>query len=140
MLRPLRIFRIFGITLRTYRNHARFATVDFLVLYALIMIISSASAVAIFEGGPNSQFPTYHDALWWSTVTITTVGYGDFFPVSAGGRVVALILMLGGVGIFGAITANLASLLLKSPDNQNQLIAELVEEVRELRREMRLRY
>jgi|TARA_B110000263_G_scaffold214029_1_gene198306 voltage-gated potassium channel len=73
-------------------------------------------------------------------VTITTVGYGDFFPVSAGGRVVALILMLGGVGIFGAITANLASLLLKSPDNQNQLIAELVEEVRELRREMRLRY
>ncbi len=73
-------------------------------------------------------------------MTITTVGYGDFFPVSAGGRVVALILMLGGVGIFGAITANLASLLLKSPDNQNQLIAELVEEVRELRREMRLRY
>jgi voltage-gated potassium channel len=73
-------------------------------------------------------------------VNITTVGYGDFFPVSAGGRVVALILMLGGVGIFGAITANLASLLLKSPDNQNQLIAELVEEVRELRREMRLRY
>ena len=73
-------------------------------------------------------------------MTITTVGYGDFFPVSAGGRVVALILMLGGVGILGAITANLASLLLKSPDNQNQLIAELVEEVRELRREMRLRY
>ena len=73
-------------------------------------------------------------------MTITTVGYGDFFPVSAGGRVVALILMLGGVGIFGAITANLASLLLKSPDNQNQLITELVEEVRELRREMRLRY
>ncbi len=73
-------------------------------------------------------------------MTITTVGYGDFFPVSAGGRVVVLILMLGGVGIFGAITANLASLLLKSPDNQNQLIAELVEEVRELRREMRLRY
>ena len=47
---------------------------------------------------------------------------------------------VGRVGIFGAITANLASLLLKSPDNQNQLITELVEEVRELRREMRLRY
>lgn len=138
-LRPLRILRVLMIGVRTYRHSAKLAKVDFLVIYALILVISAATAVGFLERGADSQFQTYHDALWWATVTITTVGYGDFAPISAGGRVVALFLMLGGVGIFGAITANLASFFIKSEGTDDGSIATLLEEVRELRRELNLR-
>ncbi len=66
-----------------------------------------------FEVNYNSKIKTIKDALWWGFVTSTTVGYGDIFPVTMGGRIIAILLMILGVGVFGFITASFASLLVE---------------------------
>ena len=60
---------------------------------------------------PAASIQTGGDALWYSIVTITTVGYGDFYPVTLGGRIAGMFIMFAGVGIIGALASILASLL-----------------------------
>lgn len=71
---------------------------------------------------------TFEDALWWSLVTTTTVGYGDISPVSGGGRVVAAILMIVGIGMIGMVTGSVAtyfvSKLSQSENEQKKTIAD----------------
>jgi len=75
-------------------------------LYALGLILAcSILAKALNE----SQFPTWGDAVWWGFVTFTTVGYGDFYPTDAGGRIVAVVLMLGGVAFLGTLAGTLSA-------------------------------
>ena len=71
-------------------------------------------------------------------MTVTTVGYGDITPVTAKGRAIAMALMLVGIGFFGGLTANLASLLQKSDQVHGDAILELATEVRILRDEISL--
>jgi hypothetical protein len=69
-----------------------------------------------FEAGTESaNIKTGNDALWWGIVTITTVGYGDRYPVTLLGRTTAFVVMLAGVGIIGALASILASLLVPPP-------------------------
>ncbi|HET7900001.1 MAG TPA: ion transporter [Candidatus Nanopelagicales bacterium] len=56
-----------------------------------------------------TEFPTYGDAIWWGFVTFTTVGYGDFYPTTAAARVVAIVLMLGGVAFLGTLAGTLSA-------------------------------
>ncbi len=63
---------------------------------------------------------TYPDALWWAIVTVTTVGYGDKFPTTEGGRVVATVLMLVGIGLIGVLTATVASVFIKEHTDANK--------------------
>ena len=135
-LPPVRIIRAIVFGIRTFRRSTRFAKFDSLVIYALVLVIGSATAVGLLEQGHDSPIQSYNDALWWSIVIITTVGYGDFIPVSAGGRVVAVVLLLGGIVIFGAITANVAAFFIRSEDPDGQFLAELLEEVKKLRQEL----
>jgi voltage-gated potassium channel len=65
------------------------------------------------EHAAGSNIHNYPDALWWAMVTVTTVGYGDRFPVTGGGRTVAVILMLVGIGLIGVLTATVASVFIK---------------------------
>ena len=82
------------------------------------MLLFSSVAILQFESSdPNSNIKTAGDAIWWSYVTITTVGYGDKYTVTTEGRVIAAILMTVGVGIFGTFTAYISSLFVK--DNAN---------------------
>ncbi|MED2009507.1 ion transporter [Brevibacillus borstelensis] len=73
----------------------------------LIMLWSSG-AIYLLEAGINENIVHFGDALWWSIVTTTTVGYGDISPVTTGGRIMATILMVTGIGTLGALTANFA--------------------------------
>ena len=84
----------------------------------------------------GASINSFADALWWAVVTITTVGYGDMVPVSLAGRAVAFILMLGGIAFFSGVTANLASLLVKSHDTEKKAVSQLVKEVEGLRQEI----
>jgi voltage-gated potassium channel len=72
------------------------------------------------ERAASTNIHNYHDALWWAIVTVTTVGYGDRFPVSAGGRAVAVVLMLVGIGLIGVLTATVASVFMQEHTEANR--------------------
>jgi voltage-gated potassium channel len=81
--------------------------------FAILNILLSSVLILIFEQGNEANIKTARDAIWWSFVTMTTVGYGDHYPVTIGGRIVAIILMVTGITLFGVVTASLGNLLLK---------------------------
>ena len=93
----------------THRSqYAGFITI---LLVFLVLVVSSVMVLQFESYSPNANIKTGNDALWYSIVTITTVGYGDFYPVTAGGRSSAVFIMFAGVGIIGALSSILASVL-----------------------------
>lgn len=78
-------------------------------LVSLILIVFGSVAVLQVENVPGANITTAQDAVWWAFVTITTVGYGDRYPVTWEGRVIAGLLMTAGVGLFGAFSGFVAS-------------------------------
>jgi voltage-gated potassium channel len=89
-------------------SYATFIT----ILAAMIVLVTSSTLVLQFEAAaPDANITTGGDALWWSVVTITTVGYGDKYPVTLLGRLSGVFVMFAGVGIIGSLASILASLL-----------------------------
>jgi len=88
-------------------------------LVALLTVVFSSIAVLHFEqDNRGANIKHAGDALWWAFVTITTAGYGDKYPVTTGGRIVASIAMTVGVGLFGTFTAFIASWFLTPGEEQ----------------------
>lgn len=83
-----------------------------LVLIAIVIMVLSAAGILLVERGDN--FSSFADAIWWVIVTITTVGYGDKYPHSFLGRVIAVILMFLGIGVVSGVTAKFSDLLIGS--------------------------
>ncbi len=109
IIRVIKAYRsISHIVENIFKNHMR-GTFTFAVIVAFMLILFSSVLILEVETAPNSNIKTAEDALWWAYVTITTVGYGDLYPVTTEGRVVALVLMTAGVGLFGVFTGYLAS-------------------------------
>lgn len=114
LARVLRIFRV----LRVLRASRRLATAIMngraentalaAGLVALMLVTFCSIAVLNFEDVPGANIRTPQDALWWAMTTITTVGYGDRYPVTTAGRIIAAILMSAGVALFGTLSAYLA--------------------------------
>ncbi len=92
-------------------NRSRYATFLTILLTILVLTVSSTLVLQFESKSPDANITSGGDALWYSIVTITTVGYGDFYPVTAGGRITAMFIMFMGVGIIGALASILASLL-----------------------------
>ncbi len=85
------------------------------VLMAMLVITTASIFVLFFESqSPDANITTGGDSTWWAVVTITTVGYGDKYPVTTGGRLTAVFVMFSGVGIIGALASILASVLIPS--------------------------
>jgi voltage-gated potassium channel len=119
LIRILRILRAFR-SVRHLVDHlfknkiqGTFTTVS---VVAILMVIFSAIAILQVETDANSNIKTAEDAIWWAYVTITTVGYGDKFPVTTEGRIIAAFLMTVGVGLFGTFTGFLASWFVKEKE------------------------
>ncbi len=103
-------------------------------LLALFLMVGSSVAILHFETMEGSNIKTADDAVWWAFTTITTVGYGDRFPVSGPGRIIAAVLMTAGVGLFGAFSAALAAWFIAPADEENdQEIAALRGDIASLR-------
>jgi len=92
-------------------NRSRYATFLTILLTLIVLTVSSVLVLQFENKSPDANIHTGGDALWYSIVTITTVGYGDFYPVTAAGRITAMFIMFMGVGIIGALASILASLL-----------------------------
>ncbi|MCG3732369.1 potassium channel family protein [Vibrio cincinnatiensis] len=124
-LRPLRFLRILFILPKTWRQTKavlRQKTLSFIGLTSLLTVMLSSAFVYLVEKGSASPIKDYSDALWWAMTTITTVGYGDMYPVTSFGRGVAVFLMLTGITLFGLLTASVASFFVD--DNQQTWLSE----------------
>ncbi|MBC7291449.1 MAG: potassium channel family protein [Actinotalea sp.] len=111
MLRPLRVLRIFtaGHTLFT-RGSGLVRTGQAVVFSAGLLIAIGALAILDVErDAEGATITTFGDALWWAMVTVTTVGYGDHYPVTGLGRAVAAALMVVGISVLGVVTASVAA-------------------------------
>ena len=118
VLRSVRLLRLLRLTLltglaakglREARNILRRRGLNWVLLIVLVLNLIAAAMVLEFErGNPDANIDSYPDALWAAT-TITTVGYGDRFPMSPAGRGVAVVLMVAGIAMFGVITASIAA-------------------------------
>ena len=80
-------------------------------------MIGGSVAILEFERVPGANILTAEDALWWALSTMTTVGYGDRFPVTTEGRMIAAVLMITGVGLFGVLSGTIAGWFLTSKTN-----------------------
>ncbi|MFD9904219.1 potassium channel family protein [Streptomyces sp. NPDC059063] len=88
--------------------HVRAAGVATAVL-GVTMLVGSWAVVAAEHGARHANLTSYPKALWWSVETATTVGYGDFYPVTLWGRVVGTVVMVVGITTYGMVTAALAT-------------------------------
>jgi voltage-gated potassium channel len=79
----------------------------------LLIYIASLAVLEVEREAPGGNIDTFFEAVWWSCVTITTTGYGDFYPVTAPGRLIGIAVMFSGVALAGIITAALASWVLE---------------------------
>jgi voltage-gated potassium channel len=109
---------------------------------AVVMVFfSTMLMVAVERSAPNATIKTGGDALWWALTTVTTVGYGDTYPVTTEGRIIASVMMLIGIALFGSMSAIVTSKLIlpKETRDHEELrheIRSLHAEIRELRRHL----
>ena len=126
-LRPLRLLRL--VTLVRVINRAAGSALRGRVVFYVIgsaALLAYAGALAVLDAekeAAGANITSIGDALWWALTTITTVGYGDRYPVTEVGRLVALGLMIGGIAVLSVVTASVASWLVES------VAAETTEEV-----------
>ena len=137
-LRPLRLLRLITL-LRALNRAGGNALRGRILMYVLASaaVLSYAAALAVLDierADPEANITTLGDALWWAITTITTVGYGDHYPVTDTGRLIAAALMIGGIAVLGVVTASLASWLVESVAAETAAEVEVADE--SIRREL----
>ena len=113
MLRPLRLLRILALA-RVMNRSATGSLIGKVSTYAagVALMAVGLGAIAVLDAeqdASHTNITTIGDALWWATTTVTTVGYGDHYPVTTEGRLIAVALMVVGIGLVGAVTASVAA-------------------------------
>ena len=132
IFRVARLFRVVRLLRKTtggelrrilFRRLAQ-STLLFTLVIALILVFTISWGVLIAEqNAPGANIKTYHQAVWWAFVTITTVGYGDYYPVTGEGQFMAIILMFFGLGIIGVLSSYLASTFISLQRRRKERIA-----------------
>lgn len=149
VLRVLRAIKSMEMIWRLlFRNRAEGVFASAATATVLLVAFGAITMLMVESPNPDSPINTADEALWWAIVTVTTVGYGDFYPITTLGRVVAVLLMVGGVGLFGSFAAYISSIFIADGSEQDaraaraqrdmtralyHQISELTTEVRELR-------
>ncbi len=115
VVRVVRLVRAVGMkTLINKVLHDRAGSALYTVLILCLVVIQYASIFELIanHSSPDANIKSASDAVWYVIVTITTVGYGDMYPVTNSGRIVGVITMIVGVGLFGVLTGYLANTFL----------------------------
>ncbi len=146
VLRALRIIRNYrGVRLHHqlinwWRNRRAESVLVGALIVAIFLLILSSLFILELESGPTANIETPGDALWWGLVTISTVGYGDLYPVTDSGRLMASLLIVAGVGLFTTLSGFLANKFFQ-PDSQEQdaqieILHNELAEIKEMLREL----
>lgn len=109
LVRLLRAFAVAGMGLRLLRGLLRHHRFEYVLTVAVVVVGFGAFAIYLVEGDQNAAVGSIGDALWWAVVTTTTVGYGDVSPITPEGRLIAVVMMISGIGVIGVFTATVAS-------------------------------
>lgn len=144
IFRIFRLVRIIGFArregsrriLREFRQNIASAAVLFVFFIIILLLEFGSVGILAVEGNdPAANIHTASDALWWVYVTITTVGYGDKYPVTNDGRLLGAFVMLVGVGLFGVVTGFLANKFLPKAkqDSSQEAIEKLQDEIGEIK-------
>ncbi|APU12814.1 MULTISPECIES: potassium channel family protein [Actinoalloteichus] len=128
VLRPLRVLRVFAAGQLLLSRKAGVLRAGQAVVFAVVVLVVVGS-LAVLEAErfvPGSNIHTVADALWWAITTVTTVGYGDVYPVSDVGQLVAAALMLVGISLLGVVTAGMSSWFISSSREGAQRSSDVV--------------
>lgn len=149
LLRPLRLLRLL-VLIEVLQKAVGDAFRGRIVVYTVsgVLLLIYTASLAVFDEERYQHGATINSfgkAIWWSITTVTTVGYGDVYPVTNAGRIIAVLLMIGGISLVGVVTAALASWIIQSvaeEESVNQAataahIEELRSEIRELGQQLR---
>jgi voltage-gated potassium channel len=149
LLRPLRLLRLL-VLIEVLQKAVGDAFRGRIVVYTVsgVLLLIYTASLAVFDEERDQHGATINSfgkAIWWSITTVTTVGYGDVYPVTDAGRIIAVLLMIGGISLVGVVTAALASWIIQSvaeEESVNQAataahIEELRSEIRELGQQLR---
>lgn len=116
VIKLARFARVFALFFKFKKSAFRFLRTNgliYMMVVTFVLIFLGAAGIYYFEKGITvNSFP---DAIWWSFVTATTVGYGDISPVTGFGRVIAALLMLAGIGTIGLLTGTIATYFTRKP-------------------------
>ncbi|PNI10422.1 voltage-gated potassium channel [Arthrobacter sp. AFG7.2] len=130
-LRLLRLVTLLSVLHRTLGDTLRGRVVTYVAGSAAMLVFVGALAVLdVEQSSPEAKIITFGDALWWAMTTITTVGYGDMYPVTPIGRMVAAALMMSGIAVLGVVTASIASWLVQRVEDTAEAVSEAEEPVR----------
>ena len=120
LLRAARLASVIGRALDAGREVLTKHKLNYVLLVTGIVVVIGAALVDAFErGAPEANITSFGDALWWAMTTVTTVGYGDAFPTTPGGRGVAVVLMILGISIFGLLAGSLASYFVEKDEEEH---------------------
>jgi len=121
-LRPLRLMRVIsfgGLALQKIAVGRQFAIMVKVALTTIFIAYIAAVQITITERAVDgSNIKTFADGLWWAVTTVTTVGYGDRFPTTTEGRLLAVMLMFMGISLVGVITASVAAWFVKMSQDE----------------------
>jgi voltage-gated potassium channel len=117
-LRVLRAFTSDGVLSKGKGAISGKAIVSATIGVVIVVWVGSLMVLSAERGAPGAEITSFGDAIWWSFETITTVGYGDFVPVTWTGRAYATLIMLVGISILGVVSAGLAATLVKQNKSQ----------------------
>ncbi|MBH0053390.1 MULTISPECIES: potassium channel family protein [unclassified Salinibacterium] len=145
MLRPLRLLRLvtlLSVLQRRAGTAVRGGVLTYAVGSSLLLVFVAGLAILDTERNADStQITSLGDGIWWAFVTITTVGYGDIYPATTLGRVIAAGVMMAGIALLGVVTATLASWIVERVAAQDELshvatrreVTDLTKQVAELK-------
>jgi voltage-gated potassium channel len=129
--RPLKVLTTFTQGSAFASAKGRMRTMQAVVISVVLLLwIGSVAVLSAERDVDNSAINTFGDALWWAVVTVTTVGYGDFSPVSMTGRIVAVVMMLLGIALIGVVTASVAAWFVSVTSGEQDKVDERREQDR----------
>jgi voltage-gated potassium channel len=129
-LRALRVVTVISVLNRQLRDDARGRIAVYVVVtVALVGFVASLAVLEAERNAPEASITTFGEALWWTITTVSTVGYGDRYPVTVEGRLVAATLMVAGIALLGVVTASIATWFVENLRRAQSEVSEDVEEV-----------